>query len=58
MVEVVKLRQVRKAKARRDHEAKAAANRALHGRTKGERAAEAAAHAKLERTLAGARRED
>ena len=58
MGDVVNLRQARKVKARRDKEAQAAANRALHGRTKAERAADAAARARVEQQLDGAKRED
>lgn len=36
MADIVNLRMARKRKARKDKEAEAAANRALHGRTKGE----------------------
>jgi hypothetical protein len=58
MADVVNLRQARKAKARRDKEATAAANRALHGRTKAQRAAEAAERARAEQLLDGAKRDD
>jgi hypothetical protein len=58
MGEVVNLRQARKAKARRDKEATAAANRALHGRNKAERAAEDAEKARINRTLEGAKRDE
>lgn len=40
MGEVVNLRLARKRKARAEHDTAAAANRALHGRSKGEKAAE------------------
>jgi len=58
MGEVVNLRQARKAKARRDKEAQAATNRALHGRTKAERAADAAERSRAEQLLDGAKRDD
>ena len=58
MGDVVNLRLARKAKKRRDHETQAAANRALHGRTKAERGADDAARARTDKTLDGARRED
>lgn len=58
MGDVVNLRQARKVKARRDKEAQAATNRALHGRTKAERSADAAQRARAEQLLDGARRDD
>ncbi len=58
MGELVNLRAARKARARRDKEAQAAANRALHGRTKAERAADVAERQRLKGTLDGAKRED
>ena len=58
MGEVINLRTARKAKARRDKEAQAATNRALHGRTKAERAADDATRERLQSTLDGAKRED
>lgn len=39
MVEIVNLRRARKEKARREHEAQAAANRAAHGRSGAEKRA-------------------
>ena len=42
MAEIVNLRQARKARARTEAEAKAARNRATHGRTKAERQSSAA----------------
>lgn len=58
MGDLVNLRQARKARARRDKETQAAANRALHGRTKAERTAEAAERARAEQLLDDARRDD
>lgn len=58
MTKVVSLRLARKAKARSDAEAKAAANRALHGRTKAQKQAERAEREKLARMLDGIRRDD
>jgi len=58
MGDVINLRQARKAKARRDKEAQAATNRALHGRTKAERAADAAERSRAEQLLDGAKRDD
>ena len=55
MAEVVNLRLARKARARADATATAAQNRALHGRTRAERAATAAEDARLARTVDGAR---
>lgn len=54
---VINLRQARKQKARSDKAAKAAENRALHGRTKAERERDAAEKGRASRTLDGARRE-
>jgi hypothetical protein len=58
MGDVINLRQARKARARRDKEAQAATNRALHGRTKAERAADTAARARAEQQLDGAKRDE
>jgi hypothetical protein len=58
MGDVVNLRQARKAKARRNKETQAAANRALHGRTKAERAADDAERVRTEQLLDGAKRDD
>ena len=52
---VVNLRRARKARDRAAAATQAAANRALHGRTKAEKAADAATTAKLARTLDAAR---
>ncbi|MDF8334772.1 DUF4169 family protein [Novosphingobium cyanobacteriorum] len=57
MAEVINLRQARKAKARGEAKVQAAANRALHGRTKGERQREAMDAARAERQIDGAKRE-
>lgn len=40
MAQIINLRQARKAKARKEKEAKASENRVVHGRTKGEKRAE------------------
>ena len=58
MAEIVNLRQARKARDRKVRASQADANRALHGRTKAERAAEEASRSRLDRALDGARRED
>lgn len=55
MAEVINLRLARKARARREAEVQAAANRALHGRTKAEKSAEKAERAKAERHVEGHR---
>jgi hypothetical protein len=55
MSEIVNLRQARKAKARRDAEATASANRALFGRGKAERATEEARVRRDQRHLDGHR---
>ncbi|KQT34882.1 hypothetical protein ASG29_01635 [Sphingomonas sp. Leaf412] len=55
MGDVVNLNRLRKAKARDDKASKAAANRALHGRTKAQRAADAAVEARRAALLDGAR---
>ena len=57
MGEVVNLRLARKAAARKDKEAQAAANRAAHGRTSAERAASKAEAERTARLLDGAKRE-
>lgn len=57
MSEILNLRAARKAKARSEEKAQAAANRAAFGRTKAERSAEAASKARAERALDQARRE-
>jgi len=58
MGDVVNLRMARKARARANADAKAGANRALHGRTAAEKARVAAERDRLRRTLEGARIED
>lgn len=57
MGEVVNLRLARKRKARAEHDVRAAANRALHGRTKAEKAQEKAAGQRGEALLDGHRLE-
>ena len=57
MADIINLRLARKARHRADEAARAAASRARHGRTKGERARDAAATERLVRTVDGARRE-
>ncbi len=54
--DIVNLRRARKTTARADREAEAAANRVRHGRTKGERAAQALEAGRAERLLDGALR--
>ena len=58
MGEVVSLRRARKARAREADAAQAATNRALHGRTKAEKARDAEEAARRERLLEGAKLED
>ncbi|WP_083943231.1 DUF4169 family protein [Sphingomonas soli] len=58
MGEVVNLRQARKARDRKVRAVQADANRALHGRTKAERLADAAERQRIAQTLDGAKRED
>ena len=58
MGEIVNLRRARKAKARSAAEQMAVENRALHGRTKAQREAEAADSARTEQRLDGHRREE
>lgn len=57
MGDVINLRLARKAKARVEAVAKAAENRAKHGRTKSEKATQAAEQARHDAILDGARRE-
>lgn len=54
MAEVVNLNRARKAREREAAASKAVANRAAHGRTKAERARDAAAEAKRDAMLDGA----
>jgi hypothetical protein len=58
MAEILNLNQARKAKAKTDAQTKAAENRAKFGRTKADKALEAARADKLRRELDGAKRED
>lgn len=55
MGEVVNLRLARKRKARVEHDAQAAANRALHGRTKSQKTAEKTARQRGDALLDGHR---
>lgn len=55
MAELVNLRRVRRARDRAAAEAEAAANRARHGRTRGERTAETTEAVHRDRTLDGAK---
>lgn len=57
MSKVVNLNKFRKAKAKAEKEARAETNRRLHGRTKAERATEAARKEKLEKLIQGAKLE-
>lgn len=57
MGEVLNLNKARKARARADKAAAAAANRIAHGRTKAERASDAAEAARHAAQLDGARRD-
>jgi hypothetical protein len=57
MAEIVNLNHARKAAARREESAKAAENRAKHGRSRAEREAEAKRRAVYDRALDGARQE-
>jgi hypothetical protein len=54
--EIVNLRRARKAKTRADAETKAAENRALHGRTKAEKARDAFERERAARALDQAKR--
>ena len=58
MGEIVNLNKARKARARQDAQADAAANRAKHGRTKAERAKDAQAEARHKALLDGAKKEE
>ncbi len=58
MAEIINLRQVRKAKARSDKDAKAAENRLAFGRTKTERKLSDAAKILGERRLDGHKRDE
>lgn len=56
--DIINLRRARKAKARRAHEQAAAENRRLHGRTKPEKAKEAAERKRAVRAIDAHRRDD
>lgn len=58
MAEIVNLKRARKAKAKAEKETAAAANRAKHGRTKGDKAKDADEAARRARLLDGAKRGD
>jgi hypothetical protein len=58
MAEILNLNQARKAKAKTDAKTKAVENRAKFGRTKADKALDAARADKLKRDLDGAKRED
>jgi hypothetical protein len=53
--DIIKLRTAKKARASAQAEVNAAANRALHGRTKEQKRADRAERERAERTLDGAR---
>ena len=55
MTEIVNLNKARKQRARAEASARAAENRAKHGRTGGARASDAAEHARAARAHAGAK---
>ena len=58
MAEILNLNQARKAKAKTDARTQAVENRAKFGRTKTDKAQDAARADKLKRDLDGAKRED
>lgn len=58
MAEILNLNQARKARAKTDAKTKAIENRARFGRTKADKALDAARVDKLQRDLDGAKRED
>ena len=58
MGEVVNLNRVRKDRAKAEAKATAAANRAVHGRTKGEKTKTAKERARAEKLLDGSKLED
>jgi len=58
MAEIINLNRARKAKAREERSARADANRAKFGRTKGEKAAEALEAERRKHLLDGAKRDD
>jgi len=58
VAEILNLNQARKAKAKADAKVQAVENRARFGRTKGDKALDAARAERLKRDLDGAKRED
>lgn len=58
MAEIINLRRARKGRERAEASARAAENRARHGRSKSERLAADATREQLDRALDGARRDD
>lgn len=58
MGDIVNLRQVKKQRAKAEAAAEAAQNRALHGRTKGEKQGDALERERRRALLDGAKRED
>lgn len=58
MGEIINLKQARKARDKAEAKATAAANRAAHGRTKGEKTAADAERARIQRLLDQSKRED
>ena len=58
MAEIVNLNKARKARAKQEAEAQAAANRVKHGRNKAEKANDARAEARRQALLDGATREE
>jgi hypothetical protein len=58
MGEIINLNRARKARDKADARATAAANRAAHGRTKGEKQAADIERARIQRLLDQSRRED
>ncbi|MBR0671065.1 DUF4169 family protein [Neoroseomonas soli] len=58
MAEIVNLNRARKALARKEAEAQAAANRAKHGRTKAGKANDTRAEARRQALLDGVKREE
>lgn len=58
MAEIVNLNKARKAQAKQQAEAQAAANRAKHGRSKADKQRDAAAEARRRALLDGAKREE
>jgi len=58
MAEIVNLNKARKARAKAEDQAKAASNRAKHGRTGAGKAADEAENARRAKLLDGAKRDD